>query len=226
MKKINVFALVAAVSLVFSSCSNEENTIDNNPSSLLKTYQLKRDATGAYSVDFEFAENTKIEKNVNTSNNYNEFLFSSSNFASKKNTSQNLSIKNNKLDISFIDGNIGKTYSVSVSDDNVDFQSKAIKSKLKSYSVESIDDVTFNLNFEVRKDVNVSFVYNEEIKTYEAHLKYGTGAKQTFTKTLEKLEGEPLKIVFVNYDRIINTNAKSLDAEGFLVTRKPEVIIN
>ena len=92
MKKNNLIALLAIVVIVFSSCSNEEiSTLEDNQTSLLKTYKVKRDATGAYSVDFDVSNNTKVERFINADNN-SEYLLSSSNVETKEDFSQDLEI--------------------------------------------------------------------------------------------------------------------------------------
>ncbi|MHB0754320.1 hypothetical protein [Polaribacter sp. M15] len=222
MKKNCVLALAVAVSVAFSSCSNEETTsLENNSSGLLKTYQIKRDATGAYSVDFDVEDYTKVDKF--TEGNNNEFLLSPAKVAqTAKSISQELVIDNSNLKVSFVDANSDKSAYISITDDNISLQRKENGIKLASYSVEGNQDGTYDLFFDVKNDVDVSFVYNESISTYEVHLKDGAGSETSFSRTLEKEEGKPLKIDFVNY--ISNPNAKSSDF--LMVTRKPEVIIN
>ncbi|WP_397447383.1 hypothetical protein [Polaribacter sp. R77954] len=221
MKKISVFTLVAAVSLAFSSCSNEETTtLENNSFSLLKTYQIKRDATGAYSIDFDVENNTKVDKYSDGNNN--EFLLSSAKIAqTEKSISQDLIIDNNNLEVSFVDANTNQKSFISISDDNIILQRKGNDTKLASYSVTGNQDGTYNLFFDVKDNVDVSFVYNESINTYEVHLEDGAGGEISYSRTLEKEEGKPLKIDFVNY--ISNPNAKSAELE---MIRKPKVIID
>ena len=49
MKKIKFLTLATIITLVFTSCSNEESLPSEVQSAnLSKTYKLKRDATGAY----------------------------------------------------------------------------------------------------------------------------------------------------------------------------------
>ncbi len=221
MKKINVFALATAAALIFSSCSNEENTLEDNQTSLLKSYQIKRDATGAYSIDFDVIDNTKIDKVKDVETNINEYILSSSESKSDSKTSDELLIDNSKLEISFVDVNLDKKSSISVFDDNISIQRKAGNSKLSSYSIQENEDGTYSLVFDVKNKVDVSFVYNEEINTYEVHLEKGVGSQISFSRTFEKESGAPLKIDFVNH--VNNPNAKSA---GFEMIRKPKVIID
>ena len=86
MKNFNLFALVASLTLVFSSCSTNENILPEQQSEdLLKTYTIKRDATGAYSIDYSLNSSATsedvLDENTNTKNIY---LYSSANQESRK----------------------------------------------------------------------------------------------------------------------------------------------
>lgn len=219
MKKSKFLALVAIVSLVFTSCSSEDSVITENPI-LKKTYKVKRDATGAYSLDFD--DNTKVDQVLESADNTRQYLISSSLNKVNKNSSQELLIDNDRLKVGFIDADTDKKQYISIIDDNISLQRKSDdNNKLAGYSIESNQDGTFSLDFNVNDNVEVSFVYNEEISTYEVHLEDGTGGDSNFSRTLEKEEGEPLKIDFVNH--INNSNAKSYELK---MIRKPEVIID
>ena len=223
MKKTKFLALVAIVSLVFTSCSNEETLLTENQSpKLLKTFKVKRDATGAYSVDFEVSENTKVDKLTNVLENSSEYLLSSTNNRTKENISQDLLIDNNKLKVGFVDANTDKRQFISISDDNISFLRKSDdNNKLAAYSIQSNEDGTYDLAFNVNDNVDVSFVYNEAISTYEIHLEDGTGGDNNFSRILESKDGAPLKIDFVNHSS--NTSGKSIEA---LAERKPRIIID
>ncbi len=61
MKKIKFLTLATIVTLIFTSCSNEETLPSEDQNiNLSKTYKVKRDATGAYSVYFN--NNTQVEQ--------------------------------------------------------------------------------------------------------------------------------------------------------------------
>ena len=220
-------SLFAIITLVFSSCSSEDDSllIENQQKSLLKTYKIKRDATGAYSIDFDVTDNTKVDNLLNVKNNFNEYILSPSNTVTEKNISQDLLINNNQLKVGFVDANFDKKAVISVIDDELSLHRKGNNSKLADYSVQSNEDGTFTLDFNVNSNVNVSFVFNESINTHEIHLEEGKGGENTFSRTLEKENGEPLKIVFVNYYNN-STSAKSKTAvaqKGSI--RRPELII-
>lgn len=223
MKKINLLALVATISLAFSSCSNDDSLITNDQnSSLLKTYKVKRDATGAYSLNVELSDNTKVDNIKDQTNNSNEYFLSSSNDQTQKNISDDLLIDNSTLKVAFVDTFTDKRHYLSITDDNITLQRKTgDTNSLKAYSIESNEDGGVNLDFNVGDNVKVSFVFNEEIKTYEIHLEEGKGGETSFSRTLEKEDGESLKIDFVNHSS--NTSGKG-SSESLI--RKPKIIID
>jgi hypothetical protein len=220
MKKIKFLAITALLSLVFYSCTNKDSDIlENNQINLLKDFKLEKNAEGLYSLNFNVKENTKVEQFVDAS--YNEFLLSSSNIKSKGNFSKDLSIEGDQLNISIIDANVSEKSSLSIIDDNIKLQSKGSSEMLSSYSVQGNEDGTFDLAFDVSDNVKVSFVYNQAINTYEIHLEEGNSSTNNFSRILEKEEGHPLKIDFVNHTS--NGNAKSASSA---MIRKPKVIID
>ena len=95
MKKIKFLALATIVTLVFTSCSNEESLpSEAQNTNLSKTFKLKRDATGAYSV--HSIDNTQIDRVLTEVDNTKLFFLSNGNSQSNKNSSQELLIDNNK----------------------------------------------------------------------------------------------------------------------------------
>jgi hypothetical protein len=223
MKSIKLIALALTTVFAFSSCSNEETNLMNNPNEgALKTYKIKRDATGAYSLDINLSENTKVDNVLDATDNTSKYYLSSTNESSKKSMSDDLLINDDNLKVSFIDTEINKGQSISIKDDNISFLKKNNNStKLKSYSIESNEDGTYALDFSVKNNTDVSFVYNESIKTYEVHLENGSGSEKSFSRTLEKEEGLALKLDFVNH--LNNSSAKS---EDLATIRKPIIIID
>lgn len=221
MKTKKFLTVVAIFALVFTSCSNEDSSItETQELSLKKTYKIKRDATGAYSVDFD--EKTNIDQVLEDADKTRQYLISSSVNKVQHNDSQELLIDNNKLKVGFIDADANTKQYISIFDDNIKLQKKSgDESKLAGYSIQSNEDGTFGLDFSVKDNVEVSFVYNEDISTYEIHLENGAGGQGEFSRTLEGEDGEPLKIDFVNYTS--NAGAKSSELE---MVRKPKIIID
>lgn len=225
MKKNSLLVFAVITSLIFSSCSsNEEGMIPTDSNAkLLKNFTVKRDASGAYSLDFNVAENTKVDKVANQNLNSNEFyLYSSENNATTK-IAEQLLIDNNQLKVGFIDANSKNNTNLTVYDDNITLAKGDLNSKLKSYSVTKNDDGLYDVVFEVKNNVAVKYAFNEKEDAFEIHLTNGKSADANFSTTLEKKEGKPLTIVFVNY--VGNTNAKS-ESTDLTPIRKPVIIID
>jgi len=221
MKKIKFLTLVTIVSLVFTSCSNEDALpSEAQNTNLSKTYKVKRDATGAYSV--YFTDNTQVDNVFIDADNTKQFILSNGNSQSDKNVSQELLIDNSKLKVGFIDAASNNKQFMTIVDDNITLHNKnADSKKLADYSIQGNQDGTFNLDFTVEDNVAVSFVYNEEISTYEVHLEDGASTTNNFSRTLESEDGKILKLDFVNH--VSNSNAKSSEAT---LERKPRIIID
>ncbi|MBG7611591.1 hypothetical protein IU405_04935 [Polaribacter sp. BAL334] len=226
MKKSSLLVFAIIASLLFSSCSSNEEGIINTDvnAKLLKNFTVKRDASGAYSLDFNVTENTKVDKVANQNLNSNEFyLYSSENNSTTK-IAEQLLIDNNQLKVGFIDTNSeSKKASVTVYDDDITLAKGDLSSKLKSYSITKNDDGLYDVVFEVKNNVAVKYAFNEKEDAFEIHLTNGKSADANFSTTLEKKEGVPLKIVFVNY--VGNTNAKS-ESTDLTPIRKPVIIID
>jgi hypothetical protein len=221
MKTIKFLTLATIVTLVFTSCSNEDSLpSEAQNTNLSKTYKVKRDATGAYSV--YFTDNTKIDRVLTDADNTKQFILSNGVNQSDKNSSQELLIDNSKLKVGFIDVNTNDKQFITIADDNITLQSKNDENKnLADYSIQGNQDGTYNLDFNVYNNVDVSFVYNEEISTYEVHLEKGKGGVENFSRTLETEDGKVLRVDFVNH--INNPNAKSSEESSI---RKPIIIIS
>ena len=223
MKKISLLTFAIAVSLVFSSCSNQEALpTENENADLLKTFKVKRDATGAYSLDFEVSENAKVDKVLDTNGNASEFYLYSSDNAEAKKITQDLLIDGEQLKIGFVDAKTNNSPNITIIDDNLSIAKKSNdNAKLNSYSIGANADGTYQLDFKVNDNVNVDFVYNEETSVYEVHLEYGKVSDSNFSRVLESEEGKVLKVDFVNH--ISNSSAKSAELS---MIRKPIIIID
>lgn len=216
-----MFAISA--SLVFSSCSSNEDGMISTVSNakLLKNFSLKRDASGAYSMDFDVSEKTKVDK-VSDLSTKQFYLYPSNEYSSTKIVDQ-LVINNEQLKVGFIDANSKNNTSFTVIDDNITLAKGNENSKLKSYSVTKNDDGLYDVEFEVKNNVAVSFVHNEKEEAFEIHLTKGKGSVTNYSRTLEKKKGTPLTIVFVNY--LGNSNAKT-ETLDLTPIRKPVIIID
>lgn len=221
MKNFNLFALLVSFSLVLTSCSSNENLLPEEQSlDLLKTYTVKRDANGAYSLDYHLNGNAKTESIVDESTNTNNIYLYSSDSQSSRKVTQDLTIDGTQLKVGFVDTNTDKSPNITITDDNFTLFKKNDNVKLKDYSISSNLDGTYTLDFTVKNKVRVDFVYNEEAKIYEVHLEDGKTSETNFSRVLEKEDGQPLKFDFVNH--INNVNARS---EFASIIRKPQGVI-
>lgn len=223
MKKSSLLVFAIAGSFIFSSCSsNEEGLISTDSNAkLLKNYTVKRDASGAYSMDFNVLENTKVDKVIGINKNSSEFYLYSSDKNTTTKIAEQLLINNNQLKVGFVDTKTDSKTNVVVFDDNISFKKSAEESKLTSYSVTKNEEGSFELDFEVADNVAVEYIFNENEDAFEIHLTNGKSATTNFSTTLEKTEGKPLNIVFVNF--IANPGAKT--TETIEPIRKPVIII-
>jgi hypothetical protein len=224
MKNFNLFVLLASVVLVFSSCSNNDAQLTDDQSlDLLESFTINRDSNGAYSLDYNLSDNAKTETVVDEKVN-NIFLYSSSSQTSRRVT-QDLLIDGTELKVGFVDTKSDISHNITIKDDNIFLAKDADtgNSKLNDYSISSNFDGTYTLEFSVKNNVRVDFVFNEEIDTYEVHLEEGKLGESNFSKVLEKEEGKALRFDFVNH--IVNTQAKSEKTSASSFERKPRGII-
>ncbi|CAL2103637.1 conserved exported protein of unknown function [Tenacibaculum sp. 190130A14a] len=220
MRKIAPYFL--ALSLVFASCSsNEGEVIENNKpgQKLLTSYTLKRDGSGAYSVDFDVNNNTEVAT-FKGKNNSNDILLSESSTPTKRSYSNEYAIENDQLQIGFIENNSGRKRRITVTDDNITFAKGTVTEFLNSYSITSNEDNTYQLDFKVNEDVQTEFIYNEDIETYEIHLSKGEAKQQSFSRHFESLNSGVLKINFVNHKEVVAKTEESSETG-----RKPRIVI-
>lgn len=219
MKKITPYFLALSLSFLFASCSsNETEVVEGTPENLLQSYTLKRDATGAYSIDFNTTNNTDVTTVTNADNSKEIILAEVAQKTATKH-SNDFSIENDQLKIGFLETKNGKRAKIYVEDDNITF-AKGVTVFLNSYSITVNENGTYQLNFSVNDNVATDFVYNEELETYEVHLSNGYSLKKEFSRELEKKPGtNMLKLDFVNHNYAGRTEEESLS----LVTRKPKV---
>ncbi|MDP5105976.1 MAG: hypothetical protein NWQ31_07380, partial [Polaribacter sp.] len=189
MKRPIILAFALVVSSLFLSCSNDEDIAQPQQSTeLFKTFQLKRDATGAYSIEFD--SNVNISKIKNSSNNTNELYLSMSNenLTQKSNVQSDLFFNDENFKVNFITQSSISVPSISVFDDNIKFAKKSETTFLKEYSVTKNEDGTYNLDFTVENKVNVDFVYNSEINVHEVHLEEGIKSSENnnYSRVLDK----------------------------------------
>lgn len=217
MKKITPYFLALSLSILFASCSsNETEAIESNPENLLQSYTLKRDATGAYSIDFNTTNNTDVTTVTNVDNS-KEIILSEVSQKTATKHSNDFSIENDQLKIGFLDANTGKKRQVYIEDDNITLSKKDADTNpqyLISYTISVSNDGKYNLDFTVADNVKTIFVYNDVKDTYEVHLAEDTAAltktgfnssieeKSSYSIDLNISQGEKLNLNFVNYYKI------------------------
>ncbi|MFD2530385.1 hypothetical protein [Polaribacter marinaquae] len=226
MKITKLASLVVVAVLTLSACSSNESILPVEESeNALKSYKIKRDATGAYSIDLDVDDNVKTQAFKNEETNKNEFHFYESDNQSSKKQSKELLIDDQELSIGFIDTRSNKTSNISIIDDNIEMAKKNLDDTfLSEYSITSNEDGTYDLDFTVKNQTTVDFVYNQEANIYEIHLEKGKSSERDFSRNFTKLEGEVLRIDFVNH--FLNlTNLKSNNLARATSEKKPRMII-
>lgn len=221
MKKLKLTSVLALVLLILNSCASEEISMaDSLNGELLKSYEVKRDIDGEYYLDFTTTSTTKVERTDNVNTNSSEFHLYQSDLEVASKVSKDINLVDSKLQVAFFDTQKNNNPSITIIDDNIVF-AKGKNNMLKNYSIKSISDNSYELNFRVSKNVVVDFVYNEALETYDIHLEQGDSKKRNYTRTFEKEEGKALKIDFVNHDS--NESAKETEESA---PRKPRIIID
>ncbi|WP_347175142.1 hypothetical protein [Polaribacter uvawellassae] len=219
MKKLSVGFLAIVLAFSFASCSTNETDFETPQESLLKEVQLKRDASGSYSVDYVVANNTfsDVRKGINSSTN--EVHLNKVSHNTQNQYRNDFTLDNNKLSIGFFDNETGKQMKFSVEDENITFAKGTSKKFLKEYGLTTNDDGTIQLDFEVNNNVKTEFVYNEDLATYEVHLSKGASSENKFSRALNVPDTGVLKLDFVNHKLLGKGLAES-------VIRKPIIIFD
>jgi len=220
MKILNLLAYFATAVLVFSSCStNETLSLEGEQSlDLLKSYTIQRDASGAYSLDYNLNSNAEIDNVTDVQTNTNEiYLYSSYNESSRK-MSQDLFIDRNQIKVGFVDTNTDKKSTITVIDNDIKM-SRSNNERLETFGLTGNNDGTYDLDFKVIDGVAVEFMFDGDKNVYEVHLNEDAKASQSeFLQTFTKEDGIALNIEFVNNSS--NTNSR------VSAVRRPVVIIN
>ena len=221
MKKFSHLLATLLLLIVFTSCSTDENVVLDNPNSqLLRSFEVKKDINGKYYLDLDLNEDTKVDKVFNSTTNTNQLHLFPSDAKTDRNLLENFELSNSELKIAIVDAKSSskKPSSIIITDDNIAL-AKGNSKELTSYAVSGNEDGTYQLNFTVTDNVNVDFVYNDTIDTYEVHLQNGKNNGTTFSRNFEKEDGKMLRIDFVNHLKGNNAGKAEL-------IRKPKIIID
>lgn len=218
MKKFSLTTVLVLITLGFSSCTQDDNTLLQEPSAedLLKSYKIQRDASGAYSLDYDLSEGAEVENIKNEKNNTNNiYVYSSDSQGARSVENEDLTIQDGRVRIDFKDTNTGRTSFITIEDDKMSSRENDVE-YLEGYSITENGDGTFDLDFTVKEGVEVYFTYNEVNDIHEVHLSEGETGDLNFKTTFTLEENETVYIDFVNH-----YSSNTGKAESELVSRKP-----
>jgi hypothetical protein len=196
---LSIFALV--ITLVFSSCSQEETSFLEEPSSeLFGKVVLSRDASGAYTMDLE--TNNNVASTISSNNKANSLdidLYSETG-ASEQHISETMSTgSDDRFSVNLNNTITHQTSKLTIFDKDIQFSKTEEEDHLTSYSVVDNGDNTYDLNFTVDASIEVDFTQDEASGEYMIHLEPGAGTQTDYTVTFNREEGENLQILFRNY---------------------------
>ncbi|CAA0157167.1 Probable lipoprotein precursor [Tenacibaculum maritimum] len=224
MKKLAFYALAAVTSYVLISCSSDNVELIKNPQNtekLLKSFEIKRDANGRYSIDYNVDDNVVVSSVKNSTSKINEFYLSSENKTiGKNNYKEELPLEEDQLKIGFVEDSYENNRTIFIKDQDI-LLAKGEENEefLKEYSLAGSGTDIYQLDFTVNKGITTDFVYNKEEMRYEIHLKEGDNRRKSYSKTFIKREEAPLEIHFINH----RNQEQRLAAD---ITGRPVVIIN
>ena len=196
---LSIFAIITT--LIFSSCSQEETTFLEEPSSeLFGKVVLSRDASGAYTMDLE--TNNNVASSITSNHKANSLaidLYSDAG-ASEQNISETMSTgSDDRFSVNLNNTITSRTSKLTIFDKEIQFSKTEEEDHLTSYSVVDNGDNTYDLNFTVDASIEVDFTQDEASGEYMIHLEPGAGTQTDYTVTFNREEGENLQILFRNY---------------------------
>ncbi|MFL0094067.1 hypothetical protein [Tenacibaculum maritimum] len=224
MRKLAFYALAAVTSYVLISCSSDNVELIKNPQNtekLLKSFEIKRDANGRYSIDYNVDDNVVVSSVKNSTSKINEFYLSSENKSiGRNNYKEELPLEEDQLKIGFVEDSYENNRTIFIKDQDI-LLAKGEENEefLKEYSLAGSGTDIYQLDFTVNKGITTDFVYNKEEMRYEIHLKEGDNRRKSYSKTFIKTEEAPLEIHFINH----RNQEQRLAAD---ITGRPVVIIN
>ena len=196
---LSIFAIITT--LIFSSCSQEETTFLEEPSSeLFGKVVLSRDASGAYTMDLE--TNNNVASSITSNHKANSLAIDlySETGASEQNISETMSTgSDDRFSVNLNNTITSRTSKLTIFDKEIQFSKTEEEDHLTSYSVVDNGDNTYDLNFTVDASIEVDFTQDEASGEYMIHLEPGAGTQTDYTVTFNREEGENLQILFRNY---------------------------
>jgi hypothetical protein len=217
MKKLTLTSLLIVITLAFSSCNVEDDSLlleETSSERLLKSFNINKNASGEYSLDYELgkgaASDNILDEKTNTNNIY---LYSSENMM-RSNHNENLNVQDGKLKVAFNNTSEKTRHTITILDDDIQMRDAA-NEYLESYEISGNGDGTYNLNFTVKNGVGVDFVYDDDRKVYEIHLNQNDDASQSeFLQTFTKEQGIALNIQFFDNSSATDRTASSSSMQG------------
>ncbi len=196
---LSIFALV--ITLVFSSCSQEEISFLEEPSSeLFGKVVLSRDASGAYTMDLETNNNVASSITSNHKANSLDIDLYSDAGATEQNISETMSTgSDDSFSVNLNNTITSRTSKLTIFDKEIQFSKTEEEDHLTSYSVVDNGDNTYDLNFTVDATIEVDFTQDEVTGEYMIHLESGAGTQTDYSVTFNKEEGQNIQILFRNY---------------------------
>ena len=204
MKNLSLPIFVLITTLIFSSCSQDDTTFLEEPSSeLFGKVMLSRNASGAYTLDLETSNDvTSSFSNDDKANSLDIDLFSDTGAVSEIISEPVSTGSQDQFLLNFKNTITNRTFKLTVQDKDIKFSRTELNEEedhLNSYSVVDNGDNTFDLNFTVDALVDVDFTQDEDTGEYLIHLEPGEGSQSEFSMTFERQEGQTTDIAFVNY---------------------------
>ena len=204
MKNLSLPIFVLITTLIFSSCSQDDTTFLEEPSSeLFGKVMLSRNASGAYTLDLETSNDvTSSFTNDDKANSLDIDLFSDTGAVSEIISEPVSTGSQDQFLLNFKNTITNRTFKLTVQDKDIKFSRTELNEEedhLNSYSVVDNGDNTFDLNFTVDALVDVDFTQDEDTGEYLIHLEPGEGSQTDYSMTFERQEGQTTDIAFVNY---------------------------
>jgi len=204
MKNLSLPIFVLITTLIFSSCSQDETTFLEEPSSeLFGKVMLSRNASGAYILDLETSNDVASSITNDDKVNSLDIDLYSDEGAVKEIISEPVSTGSEDQFLLNLKNTItNRTFKLTVHDKDIKFSRTELNEEedhLNSYSVVDNGDNTFDLNFTVDSSIDVDFTQDEDTGEYLIHLEPGEGSQSEFSMTFERQEGQTTDITFLNY---------------------------
>ena len=204
MKNLSLPIFVLITTLIFSSCSQDDTTFLEEPSSeLFGKVMLSRNASGAYTLDLETSNDvTSSFTNDDKANSLDIDLFSDTGAVSEIISEPVSTGSQDQFLLNFKNTITNRTFKLTVQDKDIKFSRTELNEQddhLSSYSIVDNGDNTFDLNFSVDALIEVDFTQDEDTGEYLIHLEPGEGSQTDYSMTFERQEGQTTDIAFVNY---------------------------